>query len=78
MYQSIGYIDNHTKLYNNIKVCTGSYSGSDSNYQTYKSNCHQLMSDKCSLTWDQDCSLYQKQLNHNESNLFLKTVSNQN
>jgi hypothetical protein len=58
----------------NIQVCTGGFSGSDSNYYTYKSNCYPLMTQRCSIEWDNSCASYLNQINDQEARLFLNSV----
>ena len=77
-YQQHNYVPqattNHVKDEENLLVCEGKYSGSDSNYYTYKSNCYPMMSERCAENWDESCDLYLNNANGQEARLFLNTV----
>jgi transcriptional regulator with GAF, ATPase, and Fis domain len=68
--------DQNNNMNKNIQVCAGEFSGSDSSYQQYKSNCYSLMSEKCSTNWDQSCTSYVNNSNDKEAKLFLQNVKN--
>jgi hypothetical protein len=61
----------------NINVCLGGFSGSDSNYAMYKSNCFDLMKEHCSVEWDDKCDQYVKNTNPKEEELFKSSISQQ-
>ena len=63
---------------NNIQVCLGEFSGSNSNYSMLKSNCFQLMKEKCSNQWDETCDKYVKSTNPKEAELFRSSIQNMN
>lgn len=70
-YQSPNVPDRET---DNINVCIGLYSGADSNYSSYRSNCFDLMVSRCSLEWSKDCDLYIKTLPYGQVDLFHQTI----
>ena len=61
--------------HNNVNVCVGLYSGADSSYSMYKSNCFDLMGSKCSVEWSSECDQYVNNLtSKQEASLFLQTI----
>ena len=78
-------VSNHTSNYHsteivdeekhNIDICTGLFSGSGSNYSMYKSNCFDLMVNKCSVQIDDQCKKYMNQLNQKEYEMFTNTIT---
>ena len=58
-----------------LEVCLGGFSGSNSNYSTYKSNCFSVMKERCSQEWDSSCSTYIQNSNYGEAQLFLQSVN---
>ena len=66
--------DQDKNINKNIQVCAGEFSGADSSYHQYKSNCYSLMSDKCSKNWDESCTSYVNNSNDQEAKLFLQNV----
>jgi hypothetical protein len=61
----------------NVDVCLGGFSGSDSNYSMYKSNCFDLMKERCSVEWDDKCDQYVKNTNPKEEELFKSSITQQ-
>jgi hypothetical protein len=61
-------------IQDNVRVCAGTFSGSNSNYFPYKSNCFSLMTDRCAKQWDESCSLYVNDINDQEARIFMKSM----
>jgi hypothetical protein len=60
----------------NLSVCIGTFSGANSSYNMYKSNCFDLMVQSCSTKWTPECDAYiANSSNTKQTELFLNTVA---
>lgn len=60
----------------NMSVCIGTFSGANSSYNMYKSNCFDLMVQSCSTKWTPECDAYiANSSNTKQTELFLNTVA---